>query len=178
MKFKALSITGSVLMAVWMTSNTVHAQSKENKSETIHPPLSGPGASVGGSRSERTGPGVPLPEGSRESGTVERGKSPSGSSNRSTSDSSENLKAVQQALKDKGYDPGPINGVMTPQTTAAIKSFQSASKISPTGTLTAETSAKLGVQSESSGSGSSGTRNTKSSDTTVGKDTDQPNKNP
>ena len=176
MKSKALSITGSVLVAVWMTSNTVHAQSKEPKSETIHPPLSGPGASVGGSRSERTGPGVPLPEGSRESGTVEKG--PSGNSNRATNDSSENLKAVQQALKDKGYDPGPINGVMTPQTTAAIRSFQSASKISPTGTLTAETSAKLGAQSNSSGSGSSGTRNTKSSDTTVGKDTDQPNKNP
>ena len=176
MKSKALSITGSVLMAVWMTSNTVHAQSKENKGETIHPPVSGPGASVGGSRSERTGAGVPLPEGSRESGTVEKGSS--GNSNRATNDSSENLKAVQQALKDKGYDPGPINGVMTPQTTAAIRSFQSASKISPTGTLTAETSAKLGVQSNSSGSGSSGTRNTKSSDTTVGKDTDQPNKNP
>ena len=128
MKSKALSITGSVLVAVWMTSNTVHAQSKETKSETIHPPLSGPGASVGGSRSERTGPGVPLPEGSRESGTVEKG--PSGNSNRATNDSSENLKAVQQALKDKGYDPGPINGVMTSQTTAAIRSFQSASKIS------------------------------------------------
>ena len=178
MKSKAILISGSVLVAAWMNSGTVQGQSSGTKGETIHPPITGPAGSTGGSKSER-GPGnVPLPEGSRESGTVEMGKSGG------TTDS---IMAVQQALKDKGYDPGPIDGKMNPRTQAALKSFQSASNLQASGVLDADTSAKLGVRgssgssskASSSDSGSSGTRGSmKSSDTTVGKDTDQPNRAP
>jgi peptidoglycan hydrolase-like protein with peptidoglycan-binding domain len=94
-----------------------------------------------------------------------------------------NVKEVQQALKDKGHDPGPIDGVMGAKTKEALKSFQTASNIQATGTLNAETAQKLGVNSApsrssgtSSSSGARGTSN--SSDTTVGKDSDQPNQPP
>src|SRR5689334_24789458 len=38
---------------------------------------------------------------------------------------SENVKKAQTALKDKGQDPGPIDGIMGPKTKAVIKSYQS-----------------------------------------------------
>ncbi len=100
-----------------------------------------------------------------------------------------NIKEVQEALKDKGYDPGPIDGVMGAKTKEALKSFQSASNLSAMGTLNARTAEKLGVQcggSSATGPGSAGARssagsgsmrsrdNMKSSG--KGKDTDQPSK--
>lgn len=181
MKSKAILISGSVLVAAWMSSGTVQGQSSGMKGDTIHPPITGPAGSTGGSKSER-GPGnVPLPEGSRESGTVEMGKSGG------TTDS---IMAVQNALKDKGHDPGPIDGKMNSRTQAALKSFQSANNLKATGVLDSETASKLGVRDSgsssrsgsskaSSDSGASSTRGSmKSSDTTVGKDTDQPNRPP
>jgi peptidoglycan hydrolase-like protein with peptidoglycan-binding domain len=55
------------------------------------------------------------------------------------------VKAAQQALKDKGQDPGPIDGVMGPKTQAALKAFQQAEGLTTTGRLDSETMAKLGV---------------------------------
>jgi len=59
---------------------------------------------------------------------------------------SEQVKAAQQALKDKGHDPGSIDGVMGPKTRQALKDFQKAEGIKETGRLDAETMAKLGVE--------------------------------
>ncbi len=33
------------------------------------------------------------------------------------------VKAAQQALRDKGYDPGPADGMMGPRTRAAVRDF-------------------------------------------------------
>ena len=30
---------------------------------------------------------------------------------------------MQQALKDKGFDPGPVDGIDGPQTVSALKSY-------------------------------------------------------
>jgi peptidoglycan hydrolase-like protein with peptidoglycan-binding domain len=59
---------------------------------------------------------------------------------------SEQVKAVQQALKDKGHDPGDIDGVMGPKTQAALRDYQQKEGLKATGRLDAETSAKLGVE--------------------------------
>lgn len=76
----------------------------------------------------------------------------------------ENTRKVQEALKDKGQDPGPIDGVMGPKTKAAIKAYQSANKMKPTGRLDAETAKSLGVESAaSSGPSSSEKSSSKSS---------------
>lgn len=41
--------------------------------------------------------------------------------------------SVQRALKEAGYDPGPLDGVFGPKTSAAISALQSAHGITPTG---------------------------------------------
>jgi len=56
------------------------------------------------------------------------------------------VKAVQQALKDKGHDPGPIDGRMGPKTQAALKDFQKAQGLKETGRLDTETIAKLEIK--------------------------------
>ena len=61
------------------------------------------------------------------------------------------VKAVQQALKDKGHDPGAIDGVMGPKTRSALKDFQKKEGIKDTGRLDQATMSKLGVETKSSG---------------------------
>lgn len=63
--------------------------------------------------------------------------------------STEENKAIQQALKDKGYDPGPIDGVVGPKTRAAVKKFQSDNDLQATGQLDEKTLDKLNVESKS-----------------------------
>jgi peptidoglycan hydrolase-like protein with peptidoglycan-binding domain len=53
------------------------------------------------------------------------------------------VRAAQQALHDKGFDPGPIDGVAGPRTSAAVKEFQTKENLNVTGSLDADTRAKL-----------------------------------
>ena len=55
-------------------------------------------------------------------------------------------KSVQEALKAKGNDPGPIDGRMGHKTTAAIKAFQEANSLKATGKIDKDTAEKLGVE--------------------------------
>jgi peptidoglycan hydrolase-like protein with peptidoglycan-binding domain len=61
----------------------------------------------------------------------------------------DSVKKVQEALRDKGYDPGPIDGVMGSQTRAAIRQYQTAENLPVTGHLDGQTAGKLGVDQES-----------------------------
>ena len=58
----------------------------------------------------------------------------------------EETKKLQEALKAKGQDPGPIDGVMGSKTQGALKAFQEASGIKATGRMDKETGEKLGVE--------------------------------
>jgi len=78
--------------------------------------------------------------GAMKSDTMKSGRGSAGAGNR------EQVRAVQQALKDKGHDPGSIDGVMGPRTQAALKDFQKTQGIQETGRLDAETMAKLGIE--------------------------------
>jgi hypothetical protein len=62
--------------------------------------------------------------------------------------SAEEVRQLQQALKEKGHDPGPIDGVMGPQTQQALRQFQQANGIQATGTLNAETKERLGLEAK------------------------------
>ncbi|HET9490229.1 MAG TPA: peptidoglycan-binding domain-containing protein [Methylomirabilota bacterium] len=63
----------------------------------------------------------------------------------------EQVKAAQEALKQKGFDPGAADGMMGPKTQAALKEFQKSEQLNETGRLDAETMAKLGVQAKADG---------------------------
>ena len=70
---------------------------------------------------------------------------------RATASDHGNIKRVQETLRDKGYNPGPIDGVMGSQTRAAIRQYQTAENLPVTGRLDGETAGKLGVGRESEG---------------------------
>lgn len=59
------------------------------------------------------------------------------------------VKATQQALRDRGHDPGPIDGVHGPRTSAALKKFQQAEGLTASGQLDEETMHRLNVPSAS-----------------------------
>ncbi len=53
--------------------------------------------------------------------------------------------AAQQALKDKGHDPGKIDGKMGPRTRAMLSDYQKAKGLKVTGQLDNDTRGKLGL---------------------------------
>jgi len=68
-----------------------------------------------------------------------------------TASSSDDIRKVQQSLNDKGYDVGPVDGVLGSRTRAGIRQYQASEKLTVTGRLDAETAGKLGVGPESIG---------------------------
>ena len=54
--------------------------------------------------------------------------------------------AMQRALMDKGYDPGPIDGRMGKRTRAALRDYQKAEGLNATGRWDEETGNRLGVR--------------------------------
>ena len=83
-KLKIATAAATLLLpGALLITNPVLAQSA-GKSGTIHPD---PNSSVGGSKSERTNDGNVLPQGSPQSGTVEKGNKASDSSQPRSRDS-------------------------------------------------------------------------------------------
>jgi peptidoglycan hydrolase-like protein with peptidoglycan-binding domain len=54
------------------------------------------------------------------------------------------VERAQKALKEMGHDPGPVDGVMGAQTSAALKAYQKKHGLEVSGQLDAATAAKLG----------------------------------
>ena len=61
------------------------------------------------------------------------------------------VRDAQQALKDKGFDPGPVDGVMGPKTHAAIRSYQEKNSLAADGRLGPQTLGSLGVENVAPG---------------------------
>jgi hypothetical protein len=59
---------------------------------------------------------------------------------------SDDIRAEQQALKDKGCDPGPIDGINGPKTEAALREFQRKQNLEPDGRLGPQTRDALGLR--------------------------------
>lgn len=57
----------------------------------------------------------------------------------------EDIKGVQIALKNRGYDPGEINGMLSSDTQEAIRQFQAANNLPVTGKVDERTQLTLGV---------------------------------
>jgi peptidoglycan hydrolase-like protein with peptidoglycan-binding domain len=65
--------------------------------------------------------------------------------------SSDEIRAAQQSLKDKGFDPGPIDGVDGPKTRAAVRQYQKQQNLEADGHLGPQTLDSLGVSHGSAG---------------------------
>lgn len=83
----------------------------------------------------------------------------------------DDVRAEQQALKDKGFDPGPVDGIDGPKTRNALRQFQSKQNLAQDGKLGPQTRDALGLQpaSPSTNMKAAGT-NLKTGYTSVGKD--------
>jgi len=55
------------------------------------------------------------------------------------------VREAQRALRDLGYDPGPIDGTFGSQTRTALEKYQLAERLSVTGELDAPTMERLDV---------------------------------
>ena len=55
------------------------------------------------------------------------------------------IRQIQEALRDKGYDPGAIDGKIGPNTMAAVQNYQGGEGLA-VGGLTLETLQGLGVE--------------------------------
>jgi lipid-binding SYLF domain-containing protein/peptidoglycan hydrolase-like protein with peptidoglycan-binding domain len=66
---------------------------------------------------------------------------------------SKQVREVQTALKQQGFDPGPVDGVMGPLTTTALRNFQSHNQLEVTGKIDDRTQVALGVQGSGTASG-------------------------
>jgi peptidoglycan hydrolase-like protein with peptidoglycan-binding domain len=60
-------------------------------------------------------------------------------------DRSDTVRKTQQALKDKGYYAGHVDGIMGPQTRAALRKYQTEKHLAGAGQLTRETAEHLGA---------------------------------
>jgi peptidoglycan hydrolase-like protein with peptidoglycan-binding domain len=58
---------------------------------------------------------------------------------------SDGVRKVQTLLKDRGFDPGPIDGVAGPRTNAAVRTFQERYGIKASGTIDNQTLFALGA---------------------------------
>jgi peptidoglycan hydrolase-like protein with peptidoglycan-binding domain len=61
-----------------------------------------------------------------------------------TSLNPDKIRVVQQALQSKGFDPGPIDGIVGPRTKEAVRNFQDRYGMNPTGEIDNQTLFALG----------------------------------
>jgi uncharacterized protein YmfQ (DUF2313 family) len=55
------------------------------------------------------------------------------------------IRQAQEALKNQGHDPGPVDGVMGQKTQQALRDFQKSKNLEPTGRLDDQTASALGI---------------------------------
>jgi peptidoglycan hydrolase-like protein with peptidoglycan-binding domain len=111
---------------------------------------SGKDTSVGGTQSQRTGGDsqTPLPSVARP-GTDDAVKDRNRSAGHRGMSGMHDVREAQEALKNQGHDPGPIDGIMGSQTRQALREFQSQNGLKQTGTLDAQTKEKLNIDNSS-----------------------------
>lgn len=151
----ALSLAGTVVAAGNDTSTSTSGMTNGSSSSPTSSTQAGSSANdqsspqAGASSSDRTS----APQtGSSQMGT------PSSASQGGSASSEQNdpalVRSAQQALKQKGFDAGAVDGRIGPTTESALRNFQQAQGLPQSGNLDPQTLAALGVdQNQSSTSG-------------------------
>src|SRR6266403_5732924 len=127
------------------------------------------GTPGGGQTGPRPGQTEPTPG---QSGTIpERVQRPDVGDPGMAGVTADNIKQAKEALKAKGLNPGPMDGVLDGKTQQALRDFQKANKLPVTGDLDPQTAEKLGVTLNEKGSPQRGPGSSmpKSSDIPKGK---------
>jgi lipid-binding SYLF domain-containing protein/peptidoglycan hydrolase-like protein with peptidoglycan-binding domain len=86
------------------------------------------------------------PADQNKAGTTEKsetGKTGVKKGKKTSSLSSERVRQIQMSLKDAGFVPGPVDGIMGAMTKTALRNFQSHNNLQVTGMLNAETEKAL-----------------------------------
>jgi hypothetical protein len=121
----------------------------------------------------QTAPGVPgqtdpMPG---QPGTVpERVQRPGAGDQGMAGVTADDIKKAKEALKAKGLNPGPIDGVLDGKTQQALRDFQKANKLAVTGDLDQQTAEKLGVRL----GGEKGSSPQRGKDSSIPRDSDMP----
>lgn len=89
---------------------------------------------------ERSSEGYLMPEGAEPRPAVEL---PTAQPSARATPDRMMVRDVQIALRDAGFDPGPIDGIMGPRTRTALSDFQEAQGLPATGKLDAATQQQL-----------------------------------
>lgn len=100
------------------------------------------GAALGGPVGAAVGAGVGGYTGHYEANEVAGNGTRSASTSAATSPT---VRMAQQALNDRGFNAGAIDGVWGPDTADAVRRFQQAQGLAPTGALDSQTLSTLGV---------------------------------
>jgi len=120
------------------TASQTPGQSKSNRD-----------TSIGGTQSKRSGESD-TPVGQGRFGDPSKAEQGSRDiSQGSGTSGQQDIRQAQEALKNQGHDPGPLDGVMGPQTRQALRAFQSSNGLKQTGMLDAETKQKLNIEDSS-----------------------------
>jgi hypothetical protein len=129
----------------------------QRRPDTPQPGMSGPGPTQPGmTQPEPNRPGAreDAVKGTRDQDTAKgqpdmKGK-PHMNRDMSKSANAGQIRRIQEQLKAQGHDPGPIDGVMGPQTEQALRSYQKQENLPETGQLDQETLGKLGIVGKTS----------------------------
>jgi peptidoglycan hydrolase-like protein with peptidoglycan-binding domain len=149
---KVLGHTSVIALAIALAScSTWNSMSKSEKTGTAVGATGGAvaGAAVGGPAGAVVGAGVGGAAGHEVGESPSSKTAAAGTAVGAAHVSSDVVRSAQQALNDRGYRTGAIDGVFGPDTQSAVVNFQRAQNIQQTGTLDPRTLAALGVSEQS-----------------------------
>ena len=159
----ALTVGGAMLATSAVAqSGTAPAKSSADTTKSDAPKADATKSATTGSTAGDTKSGA-MKSDTMKSDTMKSGEKKSGAMKSGAARDSaqgtdrEQVKAVQQALKDKGHDPGEVDGAMGPKTQAALRDFQQKEGLKATGAADADTMAKLTVSANTPAASPSGT---------------------
>jgi Putative peptidoglycan binding domain len=141
----SLIICGLVLQHTGMLAQGQQSRSSQDKSKGPIDP-DDPGGAQGRSGSPRASSGT----------TDTRINLPKSSGSMEQHIYQDQVRQVQQRLKAAGYNPGPVDGYLGPQTEEALRNYQKAHGLSETGQLDEQTREQLTSERGSDMPGRSG----------------------
>ncbi len=146
--FAGVALAGATLRQDLDDNETLYGKRLENReivTTDVRPPqAAGELLALLNKHSAREGQGMMSAADRRDA----KKASPSHAKVSRTSMRPDDVRQVQDALNEKGFDVGPADGVMGARTRAGIRSYQKAEGLPVTGRLDRETAEKLGVGAE------------------------------